>query len=613
MSRSLSLPRRLAALLGSTAIIVAACGGATTASRSPVTSAAPASVAPSSSAPFTAATYPEDGTSACGTTDYKGQLGLIKAIDAKTVEFTLCAPDASFLSKIAFASVGIHDADYLNSTGGGGETLLRNPVGTGPYKLKAWTSGVEIVLETNADYWGDPPKTPTAIIRWSEKPAQRLIELTNGSVDGIDNPGPDDFEIIKSNPDLKLYPRTALNIMYLGMNNTKKYWDNEKVRQAIAMGVDRQRIVDTYYPAGSTVATHFTPCEIPGGCTGEKWYDFDPVKAKALLAEAGYPDGFATKIHLRAKPRSYVNNPVDVATDVQAQLKKNLNITTEIDVIDDTTYLGIASRGELDGIFILGWGADYPDMTNFLDVFFGVGADEGFGKKFDDITGPLQEGGRTADQTARDAAYTIANNKIKEHVPMVPIAHGGSAAAFRADVEGAHSSPLGNEALFAMKAGDRDQIVWMHGGEPGSLYCADDTDGDTLRVCEQIMEPLYSYEIGGTAPQPGLATACEPNADSSVWTCALREGVKFHNGATFDAMDVLTTFAVQWDASHPLHVGREGLFEYWGYLFAANLNPKPAAPPPSAAPSGAPSGVPSAAPSEAPSAAPSTPASAAPS
>jgi ABC-type transport system substrate-binding protein len=558
-------------------LIFAACGAA--ASPSPATAPSQAASQPPASVPaFDQVSYPEDGSSACGTEGYKGQIGSIKAVDAKTVEFALCAPDAAFLSKIAFTSVAIQDADYLAETNGGGEALFRNPVGTGPYKLKAWTSGSDISLETFADYWGDPPKTPNAVIRWSTEAAQRLVELTSGNVDGIDNPGADDFDAIGANPDLKLFPRTALNVMYLGMNNTKKYWDNDKVRQAIAMGIDRQRIVDTFYPPGSSVATHFTPCDIPFGCTGEEWYKFDPAAAKALLTEAGYPDGFTTKIHLRALPRSYIATPVDVATDVQDQLKKNLNITAEIDVQDDTTYLTTASRGELDGIYILGWGADYPDVTNFLDVFFGVGADEGFGKKWDDITAPLTEGGQSADKAVREAAYTTANNLIKEHVPMVPISHGGSATVFKADVEGAHSSPLGNEGLFAMKAGDREQIVWLQGGEPGGLYCADETDGEALRVCEQIMEPLYSYEIGGTEPLPSLAESCDPNADSSLWTCTLREGVKFHNGATLDSLDVLTTFAVQWDAEHPLHVGREGLFEYWGYLFAGNLNPPPPTP-----------------------------------
>ena len=578
MTRLSSLPLRLTALLGSAVIIASACSGGTpSASVAPTSSTGAASQPPVSMAPFEPMSYPEDGSSACGTEGYKGQIGSIKATAAYSVEFTLCAPDAAFLSKVAFTSLAINDSDYLTETGGGGEALFRNPNGTGPYKLKAWTSGSDIALETNPDYWGDAPLTPDAVIRWSTEPAQRLVELTSGTVDGIDNPGPDDFETIGQNAELKLFPRTALNVAYVGMNNTKKYWDNEKVRQAIAMGIDRQRIVDTFYPPGSEVASHFTPCPIPGGCTGDPWYEFDAAAAKDLLTEAGYPDGFSTKIHLRALPRSYMATPVDVATDLQAQLKANLNITAEIDVQDDTTYLTTASRGELDGLFLLGWGADYPDVTNFLDVFFGVGADESLGSKFDDITAPLQEGGQTADQAARDAAYTIANNKIKEHVPLVPIAHGGSATVFRADVVGAHSSPLGNEALFAMKAGDRNQIVWLQGGEPGGLYCADETDGEALRVCEQIMEPLYSYEIGGTAPEPLLATSCDANEDSTVWTCTLREGVVFHNGATFDAADVVTSFAVQWDAKHPLHVGREGLFEYWGYLFGGNLNPPPPA------------------------------------
>ncbi len=577
MIRSPRWSHRVAALLAGTAIVFAACSG-TTPSASPSTapSVAP-SVAPSASAdPFVPASYPEDGNSACTIADYSGQIGLIKTIDPMTVEFTLCAPDAAFLSKIAFTSLAIQDADYLKETGGGGEALVRNPNGTGPYKLKAWTSGSDISLETHAGYWGTPPLTPNAVIRWSSESAQRLLELTSGNVDGIDNPGADDFETIEANPDLALFPRTALNVFYIGMNNTKEFWDNEKVRQAIALGIDRQRIVDTYYPPGSSVASHFTPCDIPGGCTGEEWYGFDPVAAKALLAEAGYPDGFKTKLHLRDVVRGYLPTPVDVATDIQAQLKTNLNITAEIDVQDATTYLTTASQGQLDGLFLLGWGADYPDVTNFLDVFFGVGADDGFGTKWDDITGPLKTGGQTADQAARDAAYTEANNAIKTHIPMIPVAHGGSGTAYRADVTGAHSSPLGNEGLFAMKAGDRDQIVWLQNGEPGGLFCGDVTDGESLRVCEQLFEGLYSYAIGGTAPEPGLAESCTANADSTVWTCALRDGVTFHNGATLGSDDVLLTYAMQWDAAHPLHVGQEGLFEYWSYLFAGYLNPPPA-------------------------------------
>ncbi len=351
MTRSRKWSLRLVALLGSAAMIAAACGGGTasTAPSGGAASASPAASAAASEAPFTATTYPEDGTSACGTEGYTGQMGLIKAIDAKTVEFDLCAPDAAFLSKVAFTSLAINDSDYLTSTGGGGEQLVRQPNGTGPYKLDTWTAEREIVLSANETYWGDQPGAPAAIIQWSAEAAQRLVELTSGTVDGIDNPGATDFEAIEANADLTLYPRTALNIFYVGFTNTFAPFDNESVRQAIAMGIDRQRIVDNFYPPGSQVATHFTPCDIPGGCAGDAWYEFDATKAKEMLTAANFDFSKTYPLHLRDVVRGYLPQPVVVATEIQSQLQTNLGITTEIDVRDENTYLTEASRGELDG------------------------------------------------------------------------------------------------------------------------------------------------------------------------------------------------------------------------------------------------------------------------
>ena len=148
--------------------------------------------------------------------------------------------------------------------------------------------------------------------------------------------------------------------------------------------------------------------------------------------------------------------------------------------------------------------------------------------------------------------------------------------AYRADVQGGFASPLGNEYFAVMTPGDRNQFVWMQNGEPPGLYCADESDGEALRVCEQMLESLYRYEVGGTATQPALAESCEPNAELTQWTCTLREGVTFHDGATLDANDVVMSYAVQWDAEHPLHKGRDGSFTYFGGLFGGLLNPPPA-------------------------------------
>jgi ABC-type transport system substrate-binding protein len=159
---------------------------------------------------------------------------------------------------------------------------------------------------------------------------------------------------------------------------------------------------------------------------------------------------------------------------------------------------------------------------------------------------------------------------------MVPLVHGGSATAWKADVEGAHSSPIGSEYFAVMKPGDRDQLVWMQNSEPSGLYCADETDGDALRICEQIFDALYTYEVGGLKTVPALATACDPSADAKVYTCHLRDGVKFHDGSDLDANDVVLSFAVQIDAGHPLHTGNAGSNWYNQYLFGGCLNAAPA-------------------------------------
>jgi peptide/nickel transport system substrate-binding protein len=593
----MSLNRRGSALLalGATvAILVAACGSAATSSPEPSSAPSTAPSAAASSEPYDALAYPAEGEAPCGQAEapdaehdkYTGEFKRIYATDAQTVVFELCSSDVAFLSKIAFSAFAINDTEWLKANIDPNveqnQAIVENVNGTGPYKLKEWKKGQEIVMEANPDYWGDAANAQTLVIKWGTEAAQRLTELQAGTVDGIDNVGPTDFTLVESDPNLQLQPRAGLNVFYVGFNNNPQNpgFDNstnplanEQVRQAIAMGIDRKRIVDNFYPPGSEVASHFTPCAIPNGCAGDSWYDFDAAAAKQMLADAGYPDGFSTKIQYRDVVRSYLPDPNVVATDIQAQLKNNLNIDATIEVQESTTFLDNADAGLLEGIHLLGWGADYPDATNFLDYHFGVGASAQFGSKFDDITSALSEGAAGASDAEREPAYEAANNAIKEHVPMIPIAHGGSGLAYRADVVDAHASPLGNEYFAVMTPGDRDQFVFMQNGEPGGLYCADETDGESLRVCEQMTESLYAYEIAGTAAIPALAEVCEPNDGLDVWTCTLREGVTYHDGATLDANDVVLSYGIQWDADDPLHKGRDGSITYFSSLFGGFLNP----------------------------------------
>ena len=501
---------------------------------------------------------------------YGGLLKSVEAVDDLTVKFELCTPDVAFPSKVAFTAFNIHPSEYLEATGGTGD-ILDNPIGTGPYMMDEWRRGDSITFKKFEEYWGEPAKTDTVVFRWSAEGAQRLLELQSGAVDGIDNPTPDDFAVIEGDDSLTLYPREGLNIFYLGVTDFHPPFDNETVRQAIAVGIDRQRIVDNFYPAGSVVASHFTPCAIPGGCEGAAWPDYDPEQAKALLAEAGYADGFDTTIAYRDVVRSYLPEPGVVAQDLQAQLKE-LGINAEIEVMESGAFLDAADRGELTGFHMLGWGADYPDQTNFLDFHFGAGASDQFGGGHPDIHEILAEAASLTDQAERNQLYAQANELLIQHVPMVPIAHGGSGTAFKVGVEGAHASPLANEYFAVMELPGQETLVWMQNAEPISAYCADETDGETFRLCEQVSESLLAYEVAGTAVQPGLAESFEVNEDLTEWVFKLRPGVKFHDGSELDAADVVASYEAQWDAASPLHTGRDGNFTYFNAFFGSFKN-----------------------------------------
>ncbi len=428
-----------------------------------------------------------------------------------------------------------------------------------------------MIFQRNENFWGEKAIPATVVFRWGAESAQRLVELQAGTVDGIDGVGADDFTTIEDDANLQLALRSGTNVFYLGMNNKFPPFDNERVRQAFAMGIDRQRLIDNFYPPGSSLATQFMPPSIFGYSQGQTWYDYNPDEAKKILEEEGVLPGFKTTITYRDVVRGYLPNPGIVAQDIQAQLA-DLGVEAEIVVMESGSFLTAANDGEIDGFHMLGWGADYPDATNFLDYHFGPGASAQFGAGFPDLWDALKEGSTKATPEERQPFYDTANELIKQHVPMIPVAHGGNAAAFKADVEGAYASDIGAEQFALMNPGGREAMVWMQNAEPIGLYCADETDGETLRACEQIMQSLLAYEPGTVAVIPSLATEWSANEDLTEWTFTLRDGVTFHNGATLDANDVVLSYAVQWDASHPLHVGNSGQFSYFSSLFNGLLN-----------------------------------------
>jgi ABC-type transport system substrate-binding protein len=327
--------------------------------------------------------------------DYGGKIKEIVAVDRLTVRFTMCKPDPAFEAKIAFTPFGIQPSEWIMATGGTGD-LLSQPIGTGPWKLDSWNRGDSVVYQRFDDYWGEQPAFDTLVFKWAPEGTTRLLELQSGTVDFITNVSPDDFATVRDDSNLVLLPVANPNILYLAMTNTFAPFDDVRVRQAIAMGIDRQRIVDNFYADGSVVPTHFTPCSIANGCVGDDWYDFDPEAGRALLAEAGFPDGFSTSIYYRDVFRGYLPEPSLVAVEFQTQLRENLGIEAEVVVMESGEFIAQSTSGSLDGFYLLGWGADYPHVTNFLDYHFGVGTEQ-FGTPFPEIYDPLLEASQIAD------------------------------------------------------------------------------------------------------------------------------------------------------------------------------------------------------------------------
>jgi ABC-type transport system substrate-binding protein len=340
--------------------------------------------------------------------------------------------------------------------------LLRHPIGTGPWRLTEWAAGESVTFERFDDYWGETAPYKTLVFRWATEGASRLLELQSGTVDQITNISPDDYQIVQDDPNLQFLPVANPNVLYLAFTNTYEPWKNVDVRRAIAQGIDRQRIVDNFYADGSEVPTHFTPCSIENGCTGDAWYDFDLEAANALLDEAGFPrddDGirFTTSIFYRDVFRGYLPEPSLVAVEFQTQLRDNLGIDAEVVVMESGAFIEAAYAQELDGLYLLGWGADYPHVTNFLDFHFGR-AQTQFGDPFPEIYEILEQASRIGDPAEAAPLYAEANNAIRDLVPMVPIANGSAAAAALGTVENAHVRPFGAPLFSRMNSG-KDTFV----------------------------------------------------------------------------------------------------------------------------------------------------------
>ena len=296
----------------------------------------------------------------------------------------------------------------------------------------------------------------------------------------------------------------------------------------------------------------------PGFTDGFTAFTYDPEKAKQMLTDAKFDFNKEYTLSYAERTRPYFPQPTKIAQAVQAQLAE-IGVKVKLEMEEWATYLPATRAGEKE-LFFLGWSEDYPDATNWFDVFL-TGTSKSFGAPFPDLVDPIQKAARIGDPVERQKLYDEANKLYAQHMPTIVIAHGTTNLAFLASVENVVLGPY-NENFPQMKTAD-GTLVFSQDGEPVSLMCADETDGNSFRVCNQIFSKLYTFEWGSATPKPDLAEECTGNGDATEWTCTLKKDVQFSNGASFDANDVVVTYSAALDYKNPLRKGNKGTFQYF--------------------------------------------------
>ena len=212
--------------------------------------------------------------------------------DPATAVVTLKHPAANFLFNMGWGdAVMISPASAANNK--------TTPVGTGPFKFKNWVKGDRVELTKNPDYWGTPAKLSAVTFRFVSDPSAATAAMLAGDIDAFPLfPAAEAVGQFQSNPKYKVAIGFTQGKTILGLNNTKKPFDDVRVRRALAHAIDRKQLLDaTYSGFGTLIGSHYAPTD-PGHLDLAGAYPYDPAKAKALLAEAGIKPGFEMTIHL---------------------------------------------------------------------------------------------------------------------------------------------------------------------------------------------------------------------------------------------------------------------------------------------------------------------------
>lgn len=370
-----------------------------------------------------------------------------KVVDKSTIQFVLKQPFAAFPAAIGSGFFGMASPTAIKKAGANYGTPNSLAVGTGPFVFKEWRTGDRVTLAKNPNYWQkDLPKTNQLVIRFVTDPAARLAQLRAGQIDFTVDLAPDQIKEIQGDANLVAVPRPSFNVGYLALNTSYKPLADVRVRQAIDLAINKQQIVQAFWGDLGETSPHFIPSILSWAQSKNLTKrEQNPQKAKELLTQAGYPNGFDLELWYMPVSRPYFPTPKPIAEAFAADLSA-IGIRVKLNTKDWAAY--IADRKKTPGFqaFMLGWTADYGDPDSFYYPHFGPGGTVDIGNwKNDKVIQLLNQGRATGDQTARAKIYAQVDEILHQEAVRLPIVHSQPLLAKRKNIEGWLPSPLGSE------------------------------------------------------------------------------------------------------------------------------------------------------------------------
>jgi peptide/nickel transport system substrate-binding protein len=347
-----------------------------------------------------------------------GSVKDVVVVDDYTVTINLTAPNSAFTANIAMSlAAPIVSPKALQD---GNNSVMENPVGTGPYKFVKWNKGESIVLEANPDYWGDAPQIKNVVFRFIADNSARVLALNSGEVDMIDGIDASLVDQITSGGQ-QVVEIPGMNINYMAFNTETGIFTNKDARIAAAQAINVDELVASLYQGYAAPATTILPTFIPGYDPSVKQVGYDEAAAQAGLAQAG-----VTSIHIitYSNPRPY--NPAtgsSLATAIQGYYQK-VGVECVIDTFDWTTYKDKIRAGDYD-ICFYGWTGDNGDPDNFLSLLTDPDPTMNVSRWQDpEAIADIATALKTPNGPERDAQYGALEKYAAENAVWVPLSHG---------------------------------------------------------------------------------------------------------------------------------------------------------------------------------------------